>query len=92
MSKHNEDIYRVDHWEASYKRGENNILYPQTEVIRFLNRFVVKKHLLRLTKIIKAKKCLDFACGVGIHSITCEEFGIETSGIDISEYAITSKD
>ena len=45
MSKLKNDIYRINHWEASYKRGESNILYPQTEVIKFLNRHVVKKNL-----------------------------------------------
>ncbi len=37
-----EDIF-VDQWEKSYERNENNILYPQTEVVKFLNRFVRKK-------------------------------------------------
>lgn len=89
MPKLKDDIYRVNNWEASYKRGENNILYPQTEVIKFLNRFIVKKtSLVNSKKNKNKKKCLDFACGVGIHSITCEEFGIEAYGVDISEYAI----
>ena len=31
-------------WEESYARGDNNILYPQTEVISFLNRYVCKRN------------------------------------------------
>lgn len=88
MSKLKNDIYRINHWEASYKRGENNILYPQTEVIKFLNRHVVKKTSIANKEQKNKKKCLDFACGVGIHSVTCEEFGLKSYGIDISEHAI----
>ena len=34
----------LEEWENSYSRGENNILYPQSEVIRFINRFVKKRN------------------------------------------------
>ena len=74
-----------DEWEASYKRGENNILYPQPEVVRFLNRFVAKKiDFQNIEQIMESVnkaplRCLDFACGVGV-SVT---------GVDISETAIT---
>ncbi len=84
-----------DEWEASYKRGENNILYPQPEVVRFLNRFVAKKIDFQNFEQIMEKpnktplRCLDFACGVGVHSILCEEFGVSVTGVDISETAIS---
>lgn len=82
-------------WDASYERGENNILYPQTEVVKFINRFVAKKidnHNIR--EIMKSPisaplQCLDFACGAGVHSILCEEFGVLATGIDISKSAIS---
>ena len=84
-----------DEWEASYERGENNILYPQPEVVRFLNRFVAKKLDIYNTEQIMESpdkaplQCLDFACGVGVHSILCEEFGVSATGIDISKTAIS---
>ena len=31
-------------WNQSYSQGDNNILYPQAEVIKFLNRFVCKRN------------------------------------------------
>tara|TARA_B100000029_G_C17526128_1_gene941703 strand:- start:965 stop:1684 length:720 start_codon:yes stop_codon:yes gene_type:complete len=87
-SKHKE-------WEDSYSKGHNNILYPQTEVVKFLNRNVRKKmdSSGNFTEILKPSnqnrlRCLDFACGLGVHSILCEEFEIECFGVDISKTAI----
>ena len=86
------DKLKIDHWNDSYSRGENNILYPQVEVIRFLNRYINKRDSDKTIKnIIESGdklKCLDFACGLGIHAITAEEFGITAYGVDISEVAI----
>lgn len=81
-------------WEESYARGENNILYPQAEVIRFINRYICKLNNDKSVKqIIKTKdnrriSGLDFACGVGTHCITFNDFGIEAYGVDISSNAI----
>ncbi|MDC0473554.1 class I SAM-dependent methyltransferase [Alphaproteobacteria bacterium] len=81
-------------WEASYGRGENSIFYPQTEVVRFLNRFIRKKvdENGTLRDILETKqanlRCLDFACGIGTHSFLCQEFDIQATGCDISETAI----
>lgn len=88
------DFFRKE-WEASYKRGENNIRYPQTEVVKFINRFVAKKIDANTTDEIMKRsddsplRCLDFACGIGVHSILCEEFGISATGVDISKTAIS---
>ena len=86
------DKLRIDHWNDSYCRSENNILYPQVEVIRFLNRYIGKRINHKSVKnIIKSDdkiKCLDFACGLGIHAITAEEFGFTSYGADISKVAI----
>jgi len=81
-------------WEASYENGDNNILYPQVEVIRFLNRFVCKRHSNNsVTEILntfnsRPTRGLDFACGVGTHCITFAEFGIDAYGVDISLNAL----
>jgi hypothetical protein len=34
--------FNIKKWNESYDRGENNILYPQPEVVKFLNRFIRK--------------------------------------------------
>jgi SAM-dependent methyltransferase len=81
-------------WEESYARGDNNILYPQVEVIRFLNRHVCKRNNDgSVTKLIKTlndrdPRGLDFACGVGTHCITFSDFEVEGWGVDISFNAI----
>jgi len=81
-------------WNSSYNRGENNILYPQAEVIKFLNRFVVKRNSLETTSNVinvpnRSIRCLDFACGVGASSIILKDFNIEGYSVDISDVAIS---
>jgi ubiquinone/menaquinone biosynthesis C-methylase UbiE len=81
-------------WEESFARGDNNILYPQTEVIRFLNRYICKKNndesITRLIKTLNDRRPvgLDFACGVGTHCITFADFEVDGWGVDISQNAI----
>jgi SAM-dependent methyltransferase len=81
-------------WEESYERGDNNILYPQSEVIKFLNRYVCKRNNDEsITKLIKTLNDqrpvgLDFGCGVGTHCITFADFEVEGWGVDISQNAI----
>jgi SAM-dependent methyltransferase len=87
------DNYRSQ-WEASYEQGDNNILYPQVEVIRFLNRYVCKRDSNNsVTQILntynnRPTRGLDFACGVGTHCITFTDFGIDAYGVDISLNAL----
>lgn len=82
-------------WDQSYSQGDNNILYPQAEVIKFLNRFVCKRNnngtLTRHLNKQKTQKLrgLDFGCGIGTHAITFSDFQIDAYGIDISEVAIS---
>ena len=82
-------------WNESYNQGDNNILYPQVEVIKFLNRFICKRNndgtLTRhLNKEKTHKLCgLDFGCGIGTHAIIFNDFEIEAFGIDLSEVAIS---
>ena len=84
----------LDEWENSYLQGDNNILYPQSEVIRFINRFVKKRNNDgTLSALIKKEvnqtiNGLDFACGVGTHCLTFNDFDIEGYGVDISKTAI----
>ena len=82
-------------WNQSYSQGDNNILYPQAEVIKFLNRFVCKRNkdgtLTRHLNKQKTQKLrgLDFGCGIGTHAITLNDFNIDAHGLDISEVAIS---
>lgn len=80
-------------WDESFKRGENHILYPQTEVIRFLNRYISKRKTAEEINFLLSDKnrkirLLDFACGIGIHALICRDFDIEAYGVDISCEAI----
>jgi SAM-dependent methyltransferase len=81
-------------WDKSYSRGDNNILYPQAEVVKFINRFVCKQNNNGiLTRHLKKKNIhrirgLDFGCGIGTHAIMFNDFQIEAYGIDISKVAI----
>lgn len=87
-------INYLDEWENSYSKGDNNILYPQSEVIRFLNRFIKKRNNDGTFSTLIQKEDnqiingLDFACGVGTHCLTLNDFDIEGYGVDISETAI----
>ena len=82
-------------WNKSYSQGDNNILYPQAEVVKFLNRFVCKRHnngiLTRHLNKEKTKQLrgLDFGCGIGTHAIIFNDFDISPFGIDISEVAVS---
>ena len=88
--------FNIKKWNESYDRGENNILYPQPEVVKFLNRFIKKKlnysgkFINILNKDSNERKiiALDFGCGVARHAILMDEFGIEAYGLDVSDSAI----
>lgn len=79
-------------WDQSYIRGENNIIYPKEEVVKFLNRFVVKRSGYNQFKKILSKDekiiGLDLGCGIGRQTILMHEFDIEGYGCDISTIAI----
>lgn len=87
------DIKKYE-WEQSYKRGENAIFFPKEEVVKFLNRFIVKrKSIDKFEQILQSSaklKGLDFGCGVGRNTALMHEFGIDGYGIDISQNAINS--
>jgi ubiquinone/menaquinone biosynthesis C-methylase UbiE len=83
---------KLSEWEESYKRGENFIFYPKEEVVKFINRYVVKrKNIDEFIPILTKQppiKGLDLGCGIGRNTILLEEFGILAYGIDISKKAI----
>lgn len=85
----------ISKWDQSYSRGENNILFPSEEVVKFLNRYIKKKKNLNgdyenilKNKFSKKLKALDFGCGAGRQTILLSEFDIKGYGLDISKFAI----
>ena len=66
-------------WNESYRRGENNIRYPQTEVVRFF---------FRKMRDFCNPAVLDFGCGIGTHTNFFAENGCIATGIDISDVAL----
>ena len=91
MEKKLDKLYK-EQWDQSYIRNENNILYPNSEVVKFLNRYVRKKvdnnAFIDILNFNEKFKGLDFGCGVARSAILMEEFGIEAYGVDISSAAI----
>ena len=81
-------------WEQSYKNGDNNLFYPDTEVVRFINRYICKRNVEgSITRIFNKKskralKGLDFACGSGSNCLIFNDFNIKGYGVDISHTAI----
>ena len=69
-------------------------MYPQSEVIRFLNRFIKKRNKdgtinpLIQREDHQALNGLDFGCGVGTHCLIFNDFDIEGYGVDISSTAV----
>lgn len=84
-------------WDAAYNRGGNICFYPDEEVVRFINRFVCKRHGIRefenITPLLSADPTsfasLDLGCGIGRHIKFLDEFGLNPYGIDLSGTAIS---
>lgn len=81
-----------DQWEASYSRYENHIFYPSEEVVRFISTHVRRRiGPSKFRDVLHKRRQLrgiDYGCGIGRQAVLLEEFGIETYGLDLSEYAI----
>lgn len=77
-------------WDKSYERGENHIIFPQTEVIRFLHKYVKKAPTHKGVSEQNGQVCLglDFGCGIGTHAFSMTQFGCNAIGCDISASAI----
>ena len=82
-----------DAWEKSYLRGDNHLIYPHEAVIRFVSRYIRKRvgfnEFLDVTSLCPPK-VLDLGCGIGRHVKYCNEMGLDTYGVDLSESAIIS--
>ena len=82
----------IDAWNKSYRIGQNNILYPQVEFIKFINKYIVKRNINSCENLIKKNskliRGLDFGCGIGTQTITLNDFGIQGYGVDVSDAAL----
>ncbi|PWT26055.1 methyltransferase domain-containing protein [Butyrivibrio fibrisolvens] len=88
--------YGSKQWNASYTRGGNILFYPHEEIIRFVNKYVRKRHdinvfedILPLLSSEKNFSSLDLGCGIGRHVKYLDESGLNPYGIDLSETAIS---
>jgi len=102
MTEQTVDYEKEEHaWDKSYSRGDNNILYPKDEVLRFMSKYIIKRtHSLyggMQNTVLNIKspddfpldiKGLDFGCGIGRNVIYMGELGIKGYGIDVSSTAI----
>jgi len=86
-----------EQWNASYQRGDNHMLYPKEEVVKFLNRHVRKRtgtdsfrDLLAPRPGAQELRGLDFGCGIGRMTVLLEEFGIRAWGVDISSAGLAT--
>lgn len=82
-------------WNTSYTRGGNILFYPHEEIIRFVNKYVRKRHdinvfedILPLLSSESDFSSLDLGCGIGRHVKYLDESGLNPYGIDLSDTAI----
>ena len=84
-----------EQWNAAYTRGDNQMLYPKEETVKFLNRHVRKRTGPNTFRDVLPPRPgrqqlhgLDFGCGIGRMTILMEEFGIRAWGVEISETSL----
>ncbi len=82
-------------WNISYMRGGNILFYPHEEIIRFVNKYVRKRHDINefedVFPLLSEKvefASLDLGCGIGRHVKYLDECGLNPYGIDLSNTAI----
>ncbi|GAB5380740.1 MAG: hypothetical protein Alis3KO_21270 [Aliiglaciecola sp.] len=83
---------RKKFWEESYSRNENAIVFPKEEVVKFISRFVRAKQpdgsFIDKIDLSPNMTALDFGCGMGTQTMLLTKFGLNATGVDLSETAI----
>jgi len=84
------DMIKSLEWDNSYKNKDNFLFYPHEEIVRFINRFVIKRvGVDDFHPILKDRVLLDLGCGIGRHVFYGLENKIDSYGVDLSEEAIS---
>ena len=82
---------RTEEWNLAYRNKNNFVFYPHEEVIRFINKYVIKRTGYRdFLPFLDKRKMLDLGCGIGRHVFYGLENQIDSYGIDLSEEAINT--
>lgn len=83
----------VTQWDDSYTRGENFLIYPNEEVIRFCSRRIARYSPNGVVEYFgefnNGSRVLDFGCGAGRHLKLLNDLGLLAFGTDISEKALS---
>ena len=86
------NIYE-EKWNKSYSRGENYLIYPNEEVIKFcasrLARFVPGGGVEYQELLKMGDRILDLGCGAGRHLKMLSDLGFVAHGADISTKALS---
>lgn len=72
-------------WDSSYKRFENNLKYPNEEIVKFVNKYILKEKFNK-----KKLTFLDLGCGNGRNTKYILENRFNVVGIDLSKVAINN--
>lgn len=80
---------KAKEWDESYKVLGNYLFYPHEEIIRFVNKYVIKRMGISIYKnIIEVPVMIDVGCGIGRHVIYGLENNIDSYGFDLSVEAV----
>ncbi len=77
-------------WEEAYSNMNNFVFFPNEDIIRFISKNIRKKIGHKKFNIIDESitKGLDLGCGIGANVFLCANFGLDITGVDLSETAI----
>ena len=77
--------YQIN-WDKSFRKNQNFLIYPNEQIIKFVNKFIKKRDRLNISE--SHLKCLDIGCGSGRHVVYLSQSGFKVYGIDFSNVAI----
>lgn len=91
MVREVELVELVTAWDNSYDQGDNLLFAPMEEIVRFVNRWVVKRlnqEDFKQVHSLPNNRILDLGCGGGRHLVFLNEMGLEAFGVDHSQSAL----
>ena len=79
-------------WNRSYENRDNFVFHPHEEVLRFVSKFIRKRIGLNEFRDVApgsaGGRVLDLGCGIGRHVLYCNDMGLDSYGIDLSDAAV----